>query len=200
MSPVYQQIAIDIAARIARGDLKENTKLYGRSVMSSEYGVSPETIRRSMNLLKDMNIIEVKQNSGYIVKSAQNANLYVERFGEQNNIRSMKRRLDKLLKEQEETSDNISNLINTLIRTNERFTKSNPFNNHEIDIKKGSSIIGRTIGDLNFWQETTATIIAIRRKDKIILSPGPYAVIEEDDTLIFVGDFTSVQIVSEFIK
>ena len=43
VTPVYLQIAVDIASRIARGEFKENTKIYGRSVMSSEYGVSPET-------------------------------------------------------------------------------------------------------------------------------------------------------------
>jgi len=67
VSPVYSQIALDIALRIARGELKENTKVYGRSVMSSEYGVSPETIRRAMKLLEDMKIVETKQNSGTII-------------------------------------------------------------------------------------------------------------------------------------
>ena len=39
-TPVYLRIALDIASRIARGEFKENSKIYGRSIMSSEYGVS----------------------------------------------------------------------------------------------------------------------------------------------------------------
>ena len=44
----YARIALDIAQRISRGELKENTRIYGRSIMASEYGVSPETIRRAL--------------------------------------------------------------------------------------------------------------------------------------------------------
>jgi DNA-binding GntR family transcriptional regulator len=80
-SPIYAQIALDIALRIVRGELKENSKVYGRSVMSSEYGVSPETIRRAFKLLEDTDIVEIKQNSGVMVVSSENARKYVERFG-----------------------------------------------------------------------------------------------------------------------
>ena len=50
----YLQIAVDVASRVAGGDLREGDRLYGRSVMASEYGVSPETIRRALRLLADM--------------------------------------------------------------------------------------------------------------------------------------------------
>ena len=49
----YLQIALDLATRIARGELAEGSRIYGRSVMASEYGVSPETIRRALRLLAD---------------------------------------------------------------------------------------------------------------------------------------------------
>ncbi len=38
----YLQIALDLASRIAGGELKEGSKIYGRSMMASEYGVSPK--------------------------------------------------------------------------------------------------------------------------------------------------------------
>ena len=47
----YLQIALDLATRIARGELPEGSRIYGRSVMAPEYGVSPETIRRALRLL-----------------------------------------------------------------------------------------------------------------------------------------------------
>ncbi len=197
--PVYSQIALDIAMRIARGDLVENTKIYGRSVMSSEYGVSPETIRKAMNLLEDAKIVEIKQNSGAIILSAEQAKLYIERFGAKNNIRSMQKKLTELVTQQEGLNRQILEIAATIVQSNERNSKVNPFHNQEVDIPQTSSIIGHTLGDLMFWQQTGATVIAIRRGDKIILSPGPYATLCAEDTIIFVGDVPSSEAVRKFI-
>lgn len=198
--PVYSQIALDIAQRISRGELKEDTKIYGRSVMSSEYGVSPETIRRAIKLLEDMRIVEVRPNSGAVIVSAANATQYVERFGAQYNIRAMQRKLTDLMAQQAALNRQIAEVAGSIVRINERFSGSNPFTNYEIDVPADSPLIGHTLGDLKFWQQTGATIIAIRREEKIILSPGPYAVIQADDTLIFVGDVASSVAVSDFIQ
>ena len=46
----YTRIAISLAERIASGQLKEGDKLSGRSKLSPEYNVSPETIRRTLRL------------------------------------------------------------------------------------------------------------------------------------------------------
>ena len=60
----YTRIAISLAERIASGQLKEGEKLSGRSKLSPEYNVSPETIRRTLRLLADMKVVEVKEQSG----------------------------------------------------------------------------------------------------------------------------------------
>ncbi len=198
--PVYSQIALDVAMRIARGELKENTKVYGRSVMSSEYGVSPETIRRAMKLLEDMQIVQVRQNSGVIIHSADNARRYVERFGVQNDIRAMQKKLRELLRQQQQLGSQISDVAGSIIRINEKFSKNSPFFNYESDIPLDSPLIDRSLGEVKFWQKTRATVIAVRRQDKIILSPGPYMTIKADDTLIYVGDVTCAEIVNDFIK
>lgn len=197
--PVYSQIALDIALRIARGDLQENTKVYGRSVMASEYGVSPETIRRSMKLLEDMEVVEVRQNSGAVVRSAEKARAYVEKFGQQNDIRARQKALGELLERQQEISREINEVAGSIVRINEKFMQTNPFHNYEAQIPSGSSLIGQTLGELKFWQQTAATVIAIRRGERIILSPGPYAALQAGDIVIFVGDLKSVSAVSEFI-
>jgi K+/H+ antiporter YhaU regulatory subunit KhtT len=197
--PVYSQIALDIANRIARGDLKENTKIHGRSVLSSEYGVSPETIRRALNLLEDMRIVEVKQNSGAVILSADNAKKYVEKFNEQNDVRALHRQLKNLIVQQLDINDQISEVANLIVRTSDKFSKSNPFQNYEIDIPDESPTIGKNLQELKFWQETGATIIAIRRNDSIVLSPGPYAVITPGDTLIFVGDVSAIERVNGLV-
>lgn len=199
MPPVYSQIALDIALRIARGDLAENTKIYGRSVMSSEYGVSPETIRRAVKLLEDMDIVEVKQNSGALIRSAKKAREYVERFGKQNDIRTHQKKLGELLNAQRDLAGQIAEVAQSIIRINEHFSQSNPFPNYEVLVSEGSAAIGQTLGDMLFWQKTAATVIAIRRDDRIILSPGPYAVLLAGDVVIFVGDATCAQAVTDFL-
>ena len=35
----YLQIALDLAGRVARGELPEGSRVYGRSIMASEYSV-----------------------------------------------------------------------------------------------------------------------------------------------------------------
>lgn len=200
ISPVYAQIALDIATRISNGELKENTKIYGRSIMSSEYGVSPETIRRSMKLLEDMKIVTVIKNSGTMVLSAENANLYVERFGEKNKMSLLQKKLNELIKHEVEVNQQIVEISSTIMRMNDKFSETNPFENYQIEIPPSSYLIGKTLAELNFWQETMATVIAVRREGTIILSPGPYVLFQEKDILIFIGDIKSVQAVKEYIN
>lgn len=85
---VYEKIALDIAYRIVRREIAEGVRLSGRSVMSSEYGVSPETIRRSFSLLEEMGVVEVKHNSGVHVISRENAKKYITKYSKSNENRN----------------------------------------------------------------------------------------------------------------
>lgn len=199
-TPVYSQIALDIALRIARGDLKENTKIYGRSVMASEYGVSPETIRRAMKLLEDMDIVEIRHNSGAVIRSVERAQRYVSRFGEHNDIRAQQKELQQLLTEQANLSRRIADVAGSIVRINEKFSKTEPFPNYEALVPEGCPLIGKTLGELKFWQQTGATVIAVRRGELIILSPGPYATLHEKDILLFVGDLHAAKTVEAFLR
>lgn len=80
--PQYMRIAVSVAVRIADGQLAEGEKLSGRSKLSSEYQVSPETIRKSVQLLRDMQVVTVKEQSGVYVRSAENAKRYLQMVGE----------------------------------------------------------------------------------------------------------------------
>lgn len=200
IAPIYAQIALDIALRISNGDLKENSKVYGRSVLASEYGVSPETIRRAMRLLEDMEIVESKQNSGSIILSAENAKKYVEKFNNQNDIRVYQRNLNELLIQHESICSKISEVAGSIVKINEKFSQTAPFNSYEVKIPHNSKLINKTIGDSLFWQNTAATIIAIRRSGNIILSPGPYAIFQIDDTIVFIGDTSCIEVVTDFVN
>lgn len=198
-TPIYLRIALDIAKRVAQGHLPEGTKLYGRSMLSSEYGVSPETIRRSLKLLSDMNVVQINQNSGAVVLSQERAKAYLARFEEFTGVQALRSRLKAALAEQESLSRRIYDLVDDISGLTVRTSPNAPLQNYEIDVPKDSHIVGKTIQDLNFWQETGATVIAIRRKNQFFVSPGPYIRFEADDTIVFIGEPRSVHAIQSFI-
>ena len=153
-----------------------------------------------MKLLEDMEIVEIQQNSGTLVVSEDKAKAYTKLFGDQNNPRVMKKTLSELVKKQELLNQKIIETANSIVKMNDKYSPNNPFQNYEAEIIKESSVIGLTLAELNFWQETRATVIAIRRDNKIILSPGPYIVFQEGDVIVFVGDVTSVDAVRKYLK
>lgn len=199
-SPVYAQVALDIAARIAHGELKENARILGRSVMSSEYRVSPETIRRSFQLLEDMDIIKVVSGSGAYVTSKENAANYIERYSIGKDFTSLKNELKELMKQRDTVNDRIIELIEQIFDINERYRNSNPLYTLEFELSANSSVIGKMINETNFWQNTGATIVAVKRNGKMILSPGPYLVFEPNDVIIVTGSVGISQRIESFIN
>lgn len=200
VAPVYSQIALDIAMRISRGEIQESTKLYGRSVLASQYGVSPETIRRAIKILEDVQIVKTHESKGSEVISKEKAKEYVNKFSELNDIRVKQRELKELLDELGKLSQEINEIASSIVRINEHFTVTSPFVPYEEVIPETSPLIGKTLGEVRFWQQTNATVIAIRRGDQIILSPGPYATLMAKDIIIYIGDAKSVEAVISFIK
>ncbi len=198
--PVYLQIALDVASRISREELPPGTKIHGRSVMAGEYGVSPETIRRALCLLEDMKVVEIKEKSGAKVLSVENARSYIERFSAKSGIKILQGELKATIQAQMDLHKRTLDLISKLMDSADRFSRTNPFQNLELDIKTSSPIIGKTPAELRLWQNTGATLIAVRRDEKLILSPGPYIRFEEGDSLIFVGDMRAADAVQALIN
>ena len=190
----YLQIALDIATRIARGELAEGSRIYGRSVMSSEYSVSPETIRRALRLLADMKVVEVKPQSGAVVLSADSARRYIERFGASVNTQALQARIQQLLAQNAQTSRELADAVGALVRSRETFTAAaEPLPNYEVPVPPKSPLSGKSIGAIKFWQSTGGTIVAIRRGQTVILSPGPYAELYAGDVVVLVGSPAAAQ-------
>lgn len=184
----YLQIALDIARRIAKGELPEGQRIYGRSVMASEYNVSPETIRRALRLLSDMKVVEVKPQSGAVVLSVDSARRYIENFEENADVRALRQQLKDLMAEYADLSRRLSDTVTALMKSRETFAAADePFPNYEVPVPKDSPLIGKSIGELKFWQSTGGTIVAIRRGQTVILSPGPYAQLYGGDVIVLVG-------------
>ena len=184
----YLQIALDLAQRIAKGELAEGSRIYGRSVMASEYNVSPETIRRALRLLADMKVVEVKPQSGAVVLSADSARRYIENFDEGADVHALRLRLKDLMAESAEVNRQMAETVSALVKSQETFAAADqPLPNYEVPVPPNSPLIGKNIGELKFWQSTGGTIVAIRRGQTLILSPGPYAELYGGDVIILVG-------------
>lgn len=197
--PIYSQIALDIATKIARGILKENQRITGRSLLATTYAVSPETIRRSMRLLDDVGIVDVRSNSGTTILSKEKAIKYIETFNTRRSIHGLKKELKLLLSERDAINKKVISIIDEIINISEHLKNIDPLRNYEIEVPETSSLIGKTIEESKFWQNTESTIIAIRRNDKIILSPGPYASFHQGDIIVVVGDVSMSDRVRNFI-
>lgn len=184
----YLQIALDLAGRIARGELAEGSRIYGRSVMASEYNVSPETIRRALRLLADMKVVEVRPQSGAVVLSADSARRYIANFAEDADIHALRMQLRELIAQSAEVNRRMGETAAALVKSQDTFSAAGePLPNYEVPVPQGSPLTGKSIGALKFWQSTGGTIVAIRRGQTVILSPGPYAELYGGDVIVLVG-------------
>lgn len=198
--PRYKQIALDIASRIANGELKEGEKVFGRSSLAGEYNVSPETIRRAIILLEDMEVVEASLGSGISITSQKNAHKYMESYQNKESISSLRSEVLELLQKKKAIEHEIMEIIDKIIDYSERLKNTNPMNPVEIAIPEGSKLIGLTISESKFWQKSGATIIGIRRGKDLILSPGPYMEFEDGDKILAVGDTEIIGRAQEFMK
>ncbi|NCC76459.1 MAG: GntR family transcriptional regulator [Clostridia bacterium] len=198
-TPVYARIALDLARKIASGELVAGSRLSGRSLLSSTYRVSPETIRRSMHLLEDMGIVRAESKVGYVVLSKEQAQRYVERFKTQVDLQAVRNEIESLLQDKQKIEDRIYELMDYLARQADRLTQVNPIYPCEIQVDSQSPLVGLTLSETKFWQNTGGTIVAIRRDGRTIYSPGPYAVFQPGDLLLITGDESVEQRVLDYI-
>ena len=103
-------------------------------------------------------------------------------------IGNARRRLKDLLAESAEVNRRMAETVSALVKGQETFAAAGqPLPNYEVPVPKDSPLIGKSIGELQFWQSTGGTIVAIRRGQTVILSPGPYAELYGGDVIILAG-------------
>jgi DNA-binding GntR family transcriptional regulator len=199
-TPAYLQVARDIAGKIATGDLREGERFSGRSLMSSQYNVSSETIRRALGLLAEMGVIEIKPKVGALVVSRQRAALYLKQYGRSMSMRDLKSKLVKAVAQRKALDSQIDDMITKLTDMAERFRYSDVMQTYEFTIPDQARISGMTIEETAFRKHTGATIAAVRREGEVILSPKSDVRLQSDDTLIVVCDIIDLSEVSAFVN
>jgi len=199
--PQYQRIALDVASKIASGEIKEDEKIKGRSILSSKYNVSPETVRKALRLLADMKVVEIKEKSGVIILSADNAKRYISLYRNRNELKELGLKFQELMELHSSIEKQMSEVCEKILTAQYHpLPQEKALPNYEVRVSENSDKIGLNIGSLHFWQATGATIIAIRRGDNTIISPGPYAELYGGDVIVFVGLPAAASAVEKFIN
>ena len=197
--PRYLKIAVDIAARIASRSLAEGEKLKGRSILSTEYNVSSETIRRSMSILSDKKVVQIKAGSGIFILSRNQAVEFINNFKSDEILHKMNDNLSGLLKKRLELDEEIANTTKQ-IADMYKYLRSDLIKPVEIILPEDSHVIGKSIGELQIWHNTGATIIGIIQDKQIIISPGPYFEFTPKDKVLIVGDEHVIERFNTFVN
>lgn len=189
----YQQIAVELAQKIAEGWYSVGEKLNARSTLASNYNVSPETARKAVNILVDLGIVTIRQGSGTYVASREKAHLFVERYQNTVSMQEIRKEISDCVARQQEELEHLNKLLKTLVGQTKRSHSTASFVPYDLHIDDHCAYVGRSIGELNIWQQTGATIVAIKRNSDFVISPGPYERIQVGDTILFVGNELSRQ-------
>lgn len=197
--PKYQKIAADIASKIVEGKYLIGEKIYARSSLASQYGVSSETARRAIAVLQDLEIVEATKGSGVVIKSHEKAANFVKQFLDVQSIQQIQFEMLESINRQKEELDKLKETTERLVSRTERYRSINPFVPFYIEIVKESPYLSKSIGEINFWHHTLATIVGIRRGEELIISPGPYTTIEKKDIIYFIGNDECLERVINFL-
>ncbi|MDD2433386.1 MAG: TrkA C-terminal domain-containing protein [Clostridia bacterium] len=186
----YEQIAIDLARRIARGEFSVGQKLSGRSLLAGTYNVSPETIRRSIALLQNIGVVESITGSGVFIKSSELAGEYLEEYKARQEILDHKNRVVSLLNQRQALDAELEKELTRFLEFS--FQKASILQQvEEIILPSHSWIVGKTIAETNLRHRTGTTIMTIHRGGKEIYSPPADMKLKAQDVLIIVGTTSS---------
>ncbi len=197
--PKYAKIAADIASKIVEKKYLVGEKIYARSLLASQYAVSSETARRAIAVLQDLEIVEATKGSGVMIKSYEKAAQFVQQFLEVQSIQQIHIEMLDSIKRQKEELNYLQEVAERLVSRTERFRSVNPFVPFQMEILGHSPYISRSIGEINFWQNTSATIVGVKRGQDLFISPGPYITIEPFDIIYFIGNDESLERVEKFL-
>lgn len=199
-TPNYIKIAVDIAYRIVNNQFTEGEKITGRTTLVSIYNVSPETIRRSLALLRDMNVVTINEKSGVIINTKDYAKEFLNKFKTKSDFTYLNNETFELIKQRKEIDTKLEKNINSIIEFATQLRNVGSIIPFESIVEKDSFAVGKSIGELNFWHNTKATIIAVKRDGDLFLSPGPYFKINSNDIIVYVGEDSVIETVKDYIS
>lgn len=184
----YEKIAIDIAYGILNDEWIVGDIITGRTTLSGRYNVSSETIRRALKLLEEQGVVESIERKGTLIKSKEYADLFVNEHKTKDRILSLREDISAMMLEKQKIENIVSDSIDDIIEQSMLLRNTGVINPLEITVLENSSLIGKSIGDVRFWEHTGATVIGINRNSHLYLSPGPSFIFEVSDIILYVSN------------
>ena len=197
----YEKIALDIAYSILNEEWKVGEMVKGRSTLSGKYSVSPETIRRALKLLEELQVVNVIEKKGILIKSKDAANNFIKEHQSKDRILSMREEIVKLMEEKQALEKQVLERLDSVIEQAMLLRNIGIIFPLELKIPEKSHLVGKTIGEVRFWNHTGATIIGINRSGHLYLSPGPKMVFFPNDIILYVGSDAEIsEKVAKYVK
>ncbi len=182
----YLAIAYQIAKRISQGQLSEGMKLSGRTLMSSQYQVSSETIRKAIKVLETYGVVVSKERSGVTILSAAAATSYMERYVSQKEDRRLIQETLEALKNLSQAESQAQHLARKLISVTR--TGFFPFDFFTLEITSDSSWVGRTLQTIDLKRQAGALVIGYEKAGLFYQNPDAELLVEADMRLYLLGD------------
>lgn len=184
----YIKIAQDICGKILVGEYKEGSILKGRSILASFYKVSPETIRKAVNILAGEGIVEIKRGVGIFIISALHAQQFADKWKDKTLVENKYDNLLKLLSEKKDLDMRIDTAIKDM-KDSFTYQTKEAVEMQQIIVPETSWVNDKTIGEIYFGNYTEATIAAVvtKAEGRAVASPGPNFVLHCGDKLIFIA-------------
>lgn len=198
-TPVYRNIALDIANKIVRGEITLNEKISGRSTLAGMYKVSPETIRRAIALLHGMEVVSSNVGSGIEVLSVSAAEKFIERYKNNEYMSTVRENIQDILNQKKNLDKELEDNLYKITDYIERFNNISPFVLIEISITESCIFLGKRVKEIHFWQYTKATMVAYRRGEDIVVSPGPDYEFTINDIIVVIGSSEVYDKVCDFL-
>ena len=152
-----------------------------------------------MFILKDLGIVEVASGSGATVIATEPARVLIQRFHNFTGVTALKRNIAAQAEAQQTAQKELLTNIHNLLDYIEKFRLASPILPYEIEITPSCRFLGKMISEINFWQNTGVTVVAIRKQNEMIISPGPYALLEAGDSFVLVGAEGSYDGVKDYL-
>lgn len=150
--------------------------------------------------MQDLEIVEATKGSGVIITSYENAAKFVQRLEGVQSIWELQSTLQQSINKQINELNTLKETTKELINRTNRFRNINPFIPSQLEITENCPFLKKNIGEINFWQNTRATIVGIRKGDDLIMSPGPYATLDAGNVIYFIGDDESLANAQQFLQ
>lgn len=195
----YEEIAIDLARRIAAGELREGERVHGRSALAATYRVSPETVRRAVAILHAHGIVRTQPGSGIRVVSRRAAVEFLDSLETRTAIEELSAELADLLERRRALDARIGEVGARLAQLAARALEASR-RLEEIPVPEGSWVAGQTLASARLRNLTGATVIGVVRGGEEFYAPPPDFRLEAGDLLMVIGSESARARLAEILQ